>query len=224
MICHDFDPELLVPAFCHALRRHLTEAENSKTSGTCYWWKVHEVCMFALGLVKNMIISHLKAGTLQFGLTAYIDHWQMSFQHPELYLLLGRTLWFSGKFSAILHVQQHNSYMQTTLNCLRHSNGILKMFALRYSKKKYLITPHLNLVQLFHFSTIIAHCEDISENPNKSLIVLSLPTILECLLENLSGSQSLSYLFILSLTTLKIILSVSFIQISLIEHCDILVK
>lgn len=131
LICSYFEAGAVVPALCHTLNRHLTEAETSKQNGSSDWWKVHEACMYTLGLIKDVILTHFKNGTLQFDLATYIEHWQLAFQHPEFPLLLGRCLWFGGTISHVLTEAQFKNYMQSTLSYLTHNEPVLRMFPVR---------------------------------------------------------------------------------------------
>lgn len=96
-----------------------------------YIWKLHEACMFTLGSCKNLVIEAIKRGTFFFDLLSYLANRQMVFEHPEADVLLGRTLWFAGKFSVVLSQETFNQYMQVTISHLNDTYPVVFMQAMR---------------------------------------------------------------------------------------------
>ena len=72
-MCLEFEDESCV-ALCHAASRHILEAERERSGNNRNWWKIHEACMLALGLVKDFVVEKLPAGGVAFDLTGFLQN------------------------------------------------------------------------------------------------------------------------------------------------------
>lgn len=131
LICHEFDEDLVVPALCKAINRHLSEC-GIEPGTNCLWWKIHEVCCYTLGLAREGVISHFTTtGSLEFDLQAYLAHWQMFPSTNTPKLLAGRSIWFAAKYAKLLTPQAYNSFVTMAITFLTSTDTILIVFAVR---------------------------------------------------------------------------------------------
>lgn len=151
MICRDFGDDIVIPALCRAINRHINEVSEKENTigGTCYW-KIHEVCQYTLGITRDLVILSCQNGKLDFDLRNYLAHWQ--YLPPVLPILLtGRCTWFAAKYSSILPSQMYNNYIEVVLNHLRSDSVILKVCAVRYVQLN-LKEKSVSLHTVNHFS------------------------------------------------------------------------
>nr|XP_029527363.1 importin-9-like isoform X2 [Oncorhynchus nerka] len=110
-------------ALVAAATRHLQEAEQAKNSGNEHWWKVHEVCLLALGSVKTIITENVKNGRIQFDMHGFLANviladLNLAAASP---FLLGRALWAASRFTAAMTPELLQQFLQATVSGLHDS-------------------------------------------------------------------------------------------------------
>ncbi|XP_052329209.1 importin-9-like isoform X1 [Oncorhynchus keta] len=110
-------------ALVAAATRHLQEAEQAKNSGNEHWWKVHEVCLLALGSVKTIITENVKNGRIQFDMHGFLANviladLNLAAASP---FLLGRALWAASRFTAAMTPELIQQFLQATVSGLHDS-------------------------------------------------------------------------------------------------------
>lgn len=87
----------VLPAFSEALTRHINVAEAEKTSGSPYWWKIHEASIMAVGTYRSLIVE--REGKFDF--SQYLNYVKnlMSCDTSSPYLM-SRCLWVLSRFAS----------------------------------------------------------------------------------------------------------------------------
>ena len=167
----------------------MNEAEVAHSSGVNgYWWKVVEASLLALGVVKDLLISHQKKNALPLDVVAILQ--SSVDQHSRMAaspFLLGRCLWTASRFAGILPEGLLNRYLQATVAALQlHQEIILRITAVR---------------------AIWGFCEHLKSQRSTTVLTPMLPVITDSLL-NLAITFSNEVLSLV-LETLAMVLAVS---------------
>uniref|UniRef100_A0A8C9UL56 Importin 9 n=1 Tax=Spermophilus dauricus TaxID=99837 RepID=A0A8C9UL56_SPEDA len=120
-VATDFQNESAA-ALAAAATRHLQEAEQTKSSGTEHWWKIHEACMLALGSVKSIITDSVKNGRIHFDMHGFLTNVILADLNLSVSpFLLGRALWAASRFTVAMSPELIQQFLQATVSGLHES-------------------------------------------------------------------------------------------------------
>ncbi|XP_038605086.1 importin-9 isoform X1 [Tachyglossus aculeatus] len=120
-VATDFQNESAT-ALAAAATRHLQEAEQTKSSGTEHWWKIHEACMLALGSVKSIITESVKNGRVHFDMHGFLTGVVLADLNLSVSpFLLGRALWAASRFTAAMSPELIQQFLQATVSGLHET-------------------------------------------------------------------------------------------------------
>lgn len=71
-ITTDFKRESAI-SICKAISRHIEYAHTLKQANNPTWWKIHESCLLAIAIVKQVIQDLSQANALDFDLNTFIN-------------------------------------------------------------------------------------------------------------------------------------------------------
>jgi hypothetical protein len=109
-ITNDFKKESAL-AICKAISRHIEYANTLKLANNPNWWKVHEACLLAIGIIKQVIQDLSAANMLDFDLNAFINQVVIASLCESNYpFLVGRALYTASKFSKLMHLETLQKY------------------------------------------------------------------------------------------------------------------
>ncbi|XP_071477109.1 importin-9-like [Diadema antillarum] len=172
-----------------ALDRHLQEAQQAKSQGHNYWWKVHESCLLGLGSIKSLIIDKVAKGKLSFNLTRFLTTIVLEdLQQTVSPFLLGRALWMASRYSQVMTPELVQSFLQFTVTGLHE--------------------PHPPSVRISAVRAIYGFCEHLKSANSTAILHPFLSPIMEGLVQLATFSQFGSDILSLVLETVSIVLTV----------------
>eukprot|EP00794_Sanderia_malayensis_P006843 gene6843-7611_t len=160
-----------------------------KSNGDSHWWKYHEVCCVALGIVQPRLVEMLEKNQLKFDADEVIVNFLSGARKPEAYLpfLHGQALWCSSRYVASFSIDSRKSSIDAAV-CSVHEN-------------------HCQLVRMFAVKSLFSLCDQLKQSNDVRLIEPHLPAITNGLVS--FASQVTDSALALTLESLDIILTVN---------------
>ncbi|XP_071960511.1 importin-9-like [Antedon mediterranea] len=170
-----------------AVTRHFQEAQVAKDNGNCYWWKIHESSLLALGSVKSLICDKVASGKLQFDMESFLTTVVLAdLNYPVSPFLLGRALWAASRFTLAMTPKLVQNFLEaTTLGLGASQPASVRVSAVR---------------------AIHGYCDHLKTSNNSQILVPFLPTIMAELIE--LAKQSSSDVLSLVMETISIALTI----------------
>ncbi|XP_074593003.1 importin 9 [Brevipalpus obovatus] len=177
---------LFQTALISAIKKHFMESNEAKSSPNNYWWwKTQEACLLAMGSIAAMLMDAIKTNSSPADdIRAILDHCS-SITDDISPFFAGRSLWNASIYAPIIHANNIDRFLQTTLNGLLNISPIIKISALRAT---------YNL------------CVYLDSSNQRDFIKPYLPQILEAAVA--IGTQYSTEVLALVLQTIKIIVTV----------------
>ncbi|KAI8921286.1 armadillo-type protein [Powellomyces hirtus] len=121
-------------ALTFSVQKKLQESSKAREAGDKNWWKVHEVCLLALGQSSETLVLGIRDGTLAFDLEGLFNHVVLSdMQCNECPFLQGRSLWFASQFADALPPNLITQYLGAAVQALGPAvtNAAVKISAVK---------------------------------------------------------------------------------------------
>lgn len=193
----EFGAKVLNLAFSEALTRHINVAEAEKSSGSPYYWKIHESSIMAVGTYRSLIVG--KDG--KFDVSQYLNYVQnlMSCDISSPYLM-SRCLWVLSRFASSSMFSKE--MLDVVLNAIQNSLGEDKPLNLR----------------IYAVRSIYELCESLKESNDekRALTVSKLPIFVDGIMAIVPLGKSSVLSLVLETLTLLVSVSIS------LGHCKYL--
>ncbi|PIK58812.1 putative importin-9 [Apostichopus japonicus] len=106
-------PQVSAPALVTILNKHIDE---SRSTNSKHWWKVHESCMLAVGSVKSLIIDKASKGKLAFDVQSFLTTVVLNdLKSGVSPFLCGRALWTASRFSQAMSPELVHQFLEASV-------------------------------------------------------------------------------------------------------------
>lgn len=205
-LTEELGPEIVLPAFSEALKRHLQVAMAEKNADNPNWWKVNEAAMSAFGTIKKFFLHENPAANTLFNAREYLPLVRSmlgasengsGYQKDVSPYLHNRALWTLSVYSNIAPDIYDRPQLQAILDTV--SNNMNNQMP--------------DSVQIMAIKSLQELCLNLKKTVDQRCMVLEkLPVFLD-FITDIGARNTGSVLYDL-LTAISVIASVNFIGIS----------
>ncbi|KAJ3415648.1 Importin 9, partial [Chytridiales sp. JEL 0842] len=106
-------------ALTKSAQAHLTDAIRMKAAANENWWKVHESCLYNLGLFSKELMTSVQQGKIAFDFAGLFEHIiQEDLKQNDCPILQSQAVYFSSQFASTMPEPLVSQYINSTISAL----------------------------------------------------------------------------------------------------------